>query len=267
MKKHEPWQAWTFIGIFSLIAFFINHLTAPPAFHSENIRVERSTVTFPREELLRKENTNTSVTPQNVLPKPEAQEILGRPNNQSVSPPPEDPAVTKARFIARYLKNAPAKVTDIKQIAVAVESEDGKWSKEVGRLISKIFESESTKPFASVFSNDFLADGLFTEIFQGTLTPIQKLDLAKNFDFLILGKLTVEYSTNPTLEDVITATLSFDLMAFNLAEEDQKATQSFSAAGAGFKNIDALKQAEERLIKQLRENSKPLTDLLNQDHI
>ena len=98
---------------------------------------------------------------------------------------------------------------------------------------------------------------MFEQTLNGSGDALQKLELVKSIDELLLAKESIEYSTNgPDLENVITATMRLDVAILPIAGNSTGQTWSFTVAGSGFSKAAAQAMAEERLVKQLIEDKK-----------
>jgi len=71
-----------------------------------------------------------------------------------------------------------------------------------------------------------------------------------------LARQTVQYSSDPSLENVITATMNLEIEVLPVAGRGQTQKQLLTASGAGFKNEAARDMAMERLLKDIAKNPK-----------
>jgi hypothetical protein len=74
-------------------------------------------------------------------------------------------------------------------------------------------------------------------------------------DVLFLGREEISYSTDASLENILTANIRLEITAITAAD-GQNRSWTFVANGAGFKQTEARLMAEERLIKQITTDSK-----------
>jgi hypothetical protein len=161
-------------------------------------------------------------------------------------------AKDREEFIARHivpgqLKNSPQS----QDVAVLVTSETGQPNSAVGQALVAALQTRSAKASASVFTPEFIADGLFAKAFAGSRGALDGLELTNAADTLLLARETVEYSTNQAMQGLVTARLKLELSAISTATYRQPQAHTALAAGAGFKETDARALAEERLLKQI----------------
>ncbi len=79
----------------------------------------------------------------------------------------------------------------------------------------------------------------------------KRLELDSSLDGLILARESVVYSENPSLANVLTATMTVDVMVKATRRGGASRTWSFTASGAGFNQTVAHNLATERIEKQL----------------
>jgi len=137
-----------------------------------------------------------------------------------------------------------------------IEYTDGKLNGAVSTALAIYFKDEPVELLSSFFKPEFVSDKLFTEVFNGSTDVLHKLELANSLDALLLARQTVRYSTNRSLENVITANMRLEVTVLQVAGTVQSKTWTFTANGAGFKPGDARSLAEERLIKQIGSDTK-----------
>lgn len=162
----------------------------------------------------------------------------------------ESAAAQRAAFLARYLNSGFSRRPGVKMIAVAVVTENGQLNSVLNSFIADRFKANSASVLNSVFRPAFVADGLFTNALANSLDVIDKLELSRFLDVLLLGCQSVQYSSDPSLENVITANMRFELIAISIAN-GQNRSWAYNANGAGFKQGEARAMAEERLLRQI----------------
>ena len=69
-----------------------------------------------------------------------------------------------------------------------------------------------------------------------------------------LNKSGLVNSSDPSLENVITANMRFELTAISIAN-GQNQSWAYNSNGSGFKQSEARAMAEERLLKQIAKDS------------
>jgi hypothetical protein len=160
-----------------------------------------------------------------------------------------------ARFLEQHLNTGFARKAGFKTVAFAVAC-DGKMHHGLDAALVDRFKGESIRMLPSFFTSEFVSDGLFETAFTGSKETFTKLELAKYVDALILAREQVEYSKNPDLENVITATIQLEVTSLSVPGNAVAQTWSFVANGAGFKQPEARALAEERLAKQIAKDTK-----------
>lgn len=163
-------------------------------------------------------------------------------------------AAQHAAFLARYLNSGFTRKPGIKMIAVANSTEDGRYNTALDSIITDRFKTDSVIILNSLFRPAFVADGLFANVLTGSSNVLEQLELSETLDVLLLGRQTVQYSSDSSLENVITANMRFELTAISTAN-NQKKSWAYIANGAGFKQTEARLMAEERLIKQIAKDT------------
>jgi len=132
----------------------------------------------------------------------------------------------------------------------------GKFNPAVSGAISARFKPEGAGIVPALFTPEFVSDVLFAKAFDDPSPILKKLELANSTDFLLLARQQVQYSQDPSLENVMTANLRLEVMMLPVAAPDQPEAWTLSATGAGFTQKDARSLAEERLIKQIAKDPK-----------
>jgi hypothetical protein len=165
-------------------------------------------------------------------------------------------AAEHSRYLERYLNTGFARKPGMKPIAIVVASEDGKLNAAVTTALAMHFKDQNVELLSSYFKPEFVSDKLFSEVFNGSSDVLHKLELDNSLDALLLARQTVRYSTNPSLENVMTANMRLEVTVLHVSGTVQSKTWTFTANGAGFKQGDARALAEERLIKQIGSDTK-----------
>jgi hypothetical protein len=156
-----------------------------------------------------------------------------------------------AQFLAQYTDTNFARIIGTKIIAIAVASEIGTSDGAVSAALTSRFKNEPVEIVSSFFRPAIIADGIFNEIYVGSHDVFNKLELSKSLDGLLLAREKSQYDTNPTLDNVLTASMELDVEVLPVSSQVQSQTWTFTANGAGFNKAAARQQAEERLIKQI----------------
>lgn len=162
-------------------------------------------------------------------------------------------------YKVRYLGNEPVR----REIAVLIVTEDGKPNKLLSNAFVTLLNSNGFNSTASLFTSDFVSDGLFSSVFGGSKVPIEKLELPGLADTLLLGQQTVNYSANPGLENLITAEMILNFSTLPLNNRAREYTQKLKVLGAELEKRERARAvAEERIIEQLQSISDPLISSL-----
>ena len=175
----------------------------------------------------------------------------------------QDAAAEHARYLARYLNSGFSRKSGVQTVAVAVVSEDGAFNQAVTRALAGHLKSGTTETLPSFFKPEFVSDGLINDGFNDSAQLAGKLDLVNSLDGLLLARQTVSYASNPSLENVLTASMQLDVMAASLVGPAKSQTWTFTAVGSGFKEADARGMAEERLIKQINADTNMSLNLIS----
>jgi len=162
-----------------------------------------------------------------------------------------DAVAEHARYLARYLNPGFSRKTGVEAVAVAVASEDGAFNQAVTRALANHLNTGIVRTLPAFFKPEFVSDGLINDGLNDSSGLAEKLELTNSLDGLLLARESVDYSSNPSLENVLTATMRLEVTVSPVAAIAKSQTWTFTAAGAGFKKADARAQAEERIIKQI----------------
>jgi hypothetical protein len=174
----------------------------------------------------------------------------------------EDAVAEHVRLQSRYLNSAVSSKPGDATFAVAIESETGAMNPAVANALAQRFQAAGVQLLNSFFKPEFVADKYVTRIFSGETGIFEQLELTNWLSGVLIGRQTVTYKTNPALENTITATMHFQVMALPIGSTWQSQSWNLSANGAGFNESDARTQAEERIIHQIaRDSTMSLSDL------
>jgi hypothetical protein len=167
-------------------------------------------------------------------------------------------------FLARYLTAGTYTRKDgVKTVAVVAVSETGRFNRALSTSISTRLKTNSVEILSSLFQPEFVSDGLFNRVCDGGNEIVRQLELRRFLDFLVCARQQVRYTSNPSLENVITANMQLDVLILPVAALAEPGTLTLTANGVGFKQNEARLMAEERLIKQLTKDGKmSLADLI-----
>jgi len=156
-----------------------------------------------------------------------------------------------AKYLARYLNTNALRKGSNKLVAVAVVTENGKFNRAISSALVTRFGSTAVEVLSSLFKPEFISDGVFANLFEGSRDAVAKLELAEYADGVLLARQEVVYTTDPSLENVVSAHMILEMQNIPLREATAGNTWRFAADGVGFKELEARLLAEERLIKQI----------------
>ncbi|MCI0560624.1 MAG: hypothetical protein MN733_19225 [Nitrososphaera sp.] len=267
----EPWQTWIFIGSLALIAITINGIVRPyrPEMPLERVTT-REPVATQTDERTRSAGSSESSREHSTLPP-----VAVSRQSSFVQPPepirvsektPEELAAERAKYLARYLNPGFVRNAGAEMVAVAVAGEDGKLNGSLGRAIASHFKSGTIQTSSSLFTPQFVSDGLFAQALEDLHSVATNLEFTSLLDVLLLANQRVEYSTNPSLENLITASMELEVTALSVKRRGENQTWRFRGNGAGFKQGDARAQAEERIMTQITKATDMVPQLMALNH-
>ena len=163
----------------------------------------------------------------------------------------ERAAAEHASYLAQYVNASSGKRAGVETVALAVASEDGNVNRAVSAALANHFNSPAVEMLPGYFKPSFVSDQLFAGVFAGSAEVVGKLELAKSLDAALLARQSVQYSQNPGLDNILTATMQLEVVLLPVSENGQSQAWTFTASGAGFKQAEARAHAEERLLKQI----------------
>lgn len=143
--------------------------------------------------------------------------------------------------------------SETQEVAVLIIDKDNKIIQNVSQEIASRLKGKGFNVTASLFTGQFVSDGIFENIFNGDAGAINKLKLANHCDHIILGKSSVNFIKNPDMQDMITAKAS---IRFHLISSKTGAIEdsfTISEVGAGFSESTAEDLAIERILKKFGE--------------
>ena len=170
------------------------------------------------------------------------------------------------QFLAQYLNVSLPQKTGNKTVAIAVASENGTLNRAVADAIADRFKKEPVQIISSLFKPTFVADGMFQEILNGSGGPFARLGLANSLDGVVLARQDVHYAQNPSLQNVISATMQLKVAVVPVSGQSDGKAWTFTAYGPGFTKEVARQAAEERLIKQITTDTNMSLDAITSNH-
>jgi hypothetical protein len=165
-------------------------------------------------------------------------------------------AEAHAQYMARYLNASIGRKPGMKLVAVVSATDDGKVLRDMSRALASHLQAGDVEMVESFFKPELVSDGLLKDLFSESTQTRQKLELDKTLDGLILARMAVEYLSNPSLQDVITAKLSLDVAVQGMGARGTSKTWTLTASGAGFDRNTARAMAEERILKEIQNDTK-----------
>ena len=168
----------------------------------------------------------------------------------------EEAAQAHANYLARYLIPGFSRTPGVQTVAIVAATETGKLNSNIGNALARRFKTANVEITSSFFTSEFVSDGLFTGMFNGSTEQFGKLELAHSLNTIVLARQTVQYSKNPSLENVTTAAMQLDVVLASVSTPGQSQSWTFTASGAGFNNQTARAMAEDRIIKKITDDKK-----------
>jgi hypothetical protein len=161
-----------------------------------------------------------------------------------------------AAFLARYLNTGFSRKAGEEMIGLSVASDDGQSGRMLKNALVGHLQKDGVQILPDFLKTDFVSDGLFDDAFGGSPEVARKLELATVLDAFVLVRVSVTFSKNPDLLNVITATMNVEIVLTPISPNIENHSWSFTAAGAGFKREDARALALDRLLKQIERDTK-----------
>jgi hypothetical protein len=246
MNPVGKWKSFAFVGSLFVVALIIHSgVNAFRQLEAEPRRSDSQGVTGSR------------------VPSSTGESILEREKRLAVAAKEaaEARAVAREAFLARYINAPTNRQPGTKLFGVVVAMDNRELNRPFATVIAKHIRSEKLTTATSVFTQKFVADGLFAEAFQGSQDILNRLELRKILDALLLARQTIGYSTNSSLQNVITANIQLEILMLPISEEGESQSWKFIANGVGFKPAEARLMAEERLINELTNETNMLFTL------
>jgi hypothetical protein len=235
MKQVDRWKSVLFVGSLAAIAVFIGArhqsgslLSAPQEYtppQSVNVQVEKPNT---------QEGNSKAVEDKLALAKLAA----------------EEKAAEHSKFLARNINPGVARGAT-PTVAVIAATTDGKLAPQLTTSVIRRLATNGVEFVSSYFTPEFVSDGNFKRLADGASELISNLELAKTLDGLVLASESIDYSTDPSLADLMTAALHLEVSLTLLSNHNERQTFVWNSAGSGFRQTDARQMAEERIMKQI----------------
>lgn len=163
--------------------------------------------------------------------------------------------------LKRYLTGTVSRNPGMASVAIAVASEDGKLDRHVGEALARRLHTNTVEMLPSLFTAEFLTDGLFADTIAGSRLSLARLDLTNTLDGLVLAREEVGYSQNPSLENTTSAHLKIDVTIIPTKSSGNGESWTLTTDGVGFHQDEARSMAEDRLIKKIAEDTNIILNL------
>lgn len=162
----------------------------------------------------------------------------------------------RQEFLNRYLSdqslvNSP----DSTQIAVVVVSKDKDYDSALSGKLKAALTNAGAKGSDGLFSEAFLADGLFDRLWAGSSQDAASLELSRHVDWLILCRVESEYEDHPELGNSLTARVTLTVHVVRPDNGIISFAFGLSQAGVGFSKATALEAAYGRVAGALKDKS------------
>jgi hypothetical protein len=209
---------------------------------------------------------NTAATPPSQPSRPQNNSVPTLRQTEPATPVVVDSAAAarevaqaaeaRKQYLARYLNAGIQRKSGVNLVAVVAASEDGKIERDLMQALSSHLKTNGVEIVDSFFKPELLSDRLLDDLFSESTQLRQKLELDKSLDGLILARVAVEYVSNPSLQNVITARLSLDVAAQAMDASGASKTWTLTVSGAGFDRKTARAMAGERILKAISADTK-----------
>ena len=159
----------------------------------------------------------------------------------------------RANFLARYVNAGFERKAGVQTVAIVAATESGQQSRALSDALIQKFKADGIDFQPSFFKPAFIADGLFDKAFNGSSLSLPLADLLNG---LLLARESLQFEKNDSaLANTITAHARLDVATIPISKDFQSQTWTLTANGAGFSQGEARANAEERLQKQIFQNT------------
>jgi hypothetical protein len=242
MEKLKGQQIWAFVIGLLAIAILVNYFAGTLQNSAARPRTLSPVQANPS-------NAPPLVNPSNELI--QAEQIRKLKKSIANEQTAENAVERHTNNLSRYVNPGSARKSASPTVAVDVVSETGSFDSVMVGLLSSRLDPSKLTIASGLFTPEFVSDGLFASAFSGSRTAYSDLEISNAVDVLLLGRETVRYSKNETLQGLITADFQLDLSTAPVVWTGQSRGWSYAAKGAGFSHNDARAQALERITKQI----------------
>jgi hypothetical protein len=159
----------------------------------------------------------------------------------------------RASFLARYVNAGFERKAGVQAVAVIATTESGQQNRALSDALTQKFKADGFDFQPSFFKPAFITDGLFDKAFNGSSLS---LPLSDSLNGLLLARESIQFEKNDSaLANTITAHARIDVATIPISKDFQSQTWTLTANGAGFSQGEARANAEERLQKQIVQNT------------
>lgn len=167
----------------------------------------------------------------------------------------ENAAAERDRLLARYMNSGFARKPGVMTIGIAIESEGGTMNPSIAIALAQRLKSSEVQFLNSFFRPEFVADNYVARIFSGDTAIFDRLELTNSLNAVLVGRQSVNYSTNRALENTVTADLRVEVMVLPVGLSRESQSWNFAANGIAFRSHEARQAAEERIIEQIAKHT------------
>jgi|TARA_Y100000031_G_C8231255_1_gene391005 hypothetical protein len=165
----------------------------------------------------------------------------------------EKAAQERVAFLNRYLSSRSfTNRPESSEVAVIIIDTEKQANHDTSQKIADSLKAKGINTTSTLFSDQFIFDGLFEKIFNGNSSEIKKLELSKYSDKIVLGKSTVTFTENPEIQ-TITARLTINFCIISSKTGSIKNRFSLSEVGPGFSKTAAQDMAIERIVNAFQQ--------------
>lgn len=164
--------------------------------------------------------------------------------------PPDDKEL--GEFIDRYLDRSATKLGGAKQWAILIPGLMDELNSPLTMAAREVLEQRRLA-VVSIFRPAIVKDNRFDELFDGNKSLIKKLTIEQFCTSIIVGKVTVAFSRDTFVADLIAANVTCHIRFVSASSAGIENEFRIESRGGGFSEATARSQGLERLTAALRE--------------
>lgn len=238
MSKKSLWKRWETptTVIFSLLAIlgYLLDLPEKVAGLAQRWSDPKSAMSSPRTE----------------PPSPQSVGTLSSPEVKATAPLlPQRTSSTHQTYINPGHLNQPTG----KQVAIVVAGESDCLSDNIEDALTAVLTNRGVEPVRSLFRPAFVSEGRAQLLFDGEMTIVKDLELARYVDYVVIALCRVSYDTSSGFEGLLTANLQLQLRCVDVVSAHACGSRAFSTPGAGHSRVRALQTAVEHSKSELEQ--------------